>query len=101
MIFSKIVNLINNSRLLGFDPNRIVSYLSNIADLEAKERQLLDSIERAHDEHEMYRKTMEITFKEIEKNKTLLEEFNQPNSIGFGLEELVNIRNMASEFEGV
>ena len=37
---SKIVNLIDNSRLLGFDPNRIVSYLSNIADLEAKERQL-------------------------------------------------------------
>ena len=96
---SKVVNLINNSRLLGFDPNRIVSYLSNIAGLEAKERQLFDSIERAHDEHEMYKKNMEVTFKEIEKNKTLLEEFNQLNSIGFGLEELVNIRNMASEFE--
>lgn len=54
---SKVVNLINNSRLLGFDPNRIVSYLSNIAGLEAKERQLFDSIERAHDEHECTRKT--------------------------------------------
>lgn len=96
---SKVVNLINNSRLLGFDPSRIVSYLSNIADLEAKERQLFVSIEKAHDEHEMYKKSMEITFKEIEENKTLLEEFNQLNSIGFGLEELANIRNMASEFE--
>jgi hypothetical protein len=96
---SKVVNLINNSRLLGFDPNRIVSYLSNIADLEARERQLLDSIGRAHDEHEMYKKNMKITFKEIEENKTLLETFNQLNSMGFGLEELANIRNMSSEFE--
>jgi hypothetical protein len=96
---SKVVNLINNSRLLGFDPNRIVSYLSNIANLEVRERQLLDSIQGAHDEHEMYKKNMEITFKEIEENKTLLETFNQLNSMGFGLEELVNIRNMASEFE--
>jgi hypothetical protein len=96
---SKVVNLINNTRLLGFDPNRIVSYLSDIADLEAKKRQLFVSIEKAHDEHEMYRKNMEITFKEIEENKTLLEEFKQLNSMGFGLEELVNIRNMASEFE--
>jgi chaperonin cofactor prefoldin len=95
---SKVVNLINNSRLLGFDPNGIVSYLSNIADLEVKERQLLDSIGIAHDEHEMYKKSMEITYKEIEENNTLLETFNQLNSMGFGLEELVNIRNMASEF---
>jgi chaperonin cofactor prefoldin len=95
---SKVVNLINNSRLLGFDPNGIVSYLSNIADLEVKERQLLDSIGIAHDEHEMYKKNMEITYKEIEENNTLLETFNQLNSMGFGLEELVNIRNMASEF---
>jgi hypothetical protein len=96
---SKLVNIINNSRLLGFDPNRILYYLSNIADLEARERQLLDSIQRAHDEHEMCRENMEITFKEIEENKTILETFNQLNSMGFGLEELVNIRNMASEFE--
>jgi hypothetical protein len=96
---SNVVNLINNSRLLGFDPNRIVSYLSNITDLEARERQLHDSIRRARDEHEMYKKNMNITFKEIEENKTLLETFNQLNSMGFGLEELVNIRNMASEFE--
>ncbi len=96
---SKVVNLINNSRLLGLDPNRIVSYLANIANLESRERQLLDSIGRAHDELEMYEKNMKITFKEIEENKTLLEEFDQLNSIGFGLEELVNIRNMASEFE--
>ena len=96
---SNVVNLINNSRLLGFDPNRIVSYLSNITDLEARERQLHDSIRRALDEHEMYKKNMNITFKEIEENKTLLETFNQLNSMGFGLEELVNIRNMASEFE--
>lgn len=96
---SKVVNLINNTRQLGFDPNRIVSYLSNLADLEAKERQLFDSIERARDEHEMYKKNMEITYKEIEKNNTLLETFNQLNSMGFGLEELANIRNMASEFE--
>ena len=97
---SKIVNLINNSRLLGLDPNRIVSYLANIANLESRERQLLDSIGRAHDELDMYKKNMKITFKEIEENKTLLEELHQLNSIGFGLEELVNIRNMASEFEG-
>jgi hypothetical protein len=96
---SNVVNLINNSRLLGFDPNRIVSYLSNITDLEARERQLHDSIRRARDEHEMYKKNMNITFREIEENKTLLETFNQLNSMGFGLEELVNIRNMASEFE--
>jgi hypothetical protein len=96
---SKVVNLINNSRLLGFDPIRIVSYLANIANLEVRERQILDSIQRTHDEHEMCKKNIEITFKEIEENKTLLETFNQLNSMGFGLEELVNIRNMASEFE--
>jgi hypothetical protein len=95
---SKLVNLINNSRLLGFDPNRIISYLSNITDLEARERQLPDSIGRARDEHEMCKKNMDITYKEIEENKTILETFNQLNSMGFGLEELVNIRNMASEF---
>jgi hypothetical protein len=96
---SKLVNLINNSRLLGFDPIRIVFYPSNITDLEARERQLLDSIVRARDEHEMCKKNMDTTFKEIEENKTLLETFNQLNSMGFGLEELVNITNMASEFE--
>jgi hypothetical protein len=96
---SKLMNLVNNSKLLGFDPNRILSYLSNIAALEARERLLLDFIQRAHDEHEMCKKNMEITFKEIEENKTILETFNQLNSMGFGLEELVNIRNMASEFE--
>lgn len=96
---SKVVSLINNSRLLGFDPSQIVSYLANIADLEERERQLLDSIKRAHDEHEMCKRNTKITFKEIEENKTLLETFNQLDSMGFGLEELVNIRNMASEFE--
>jgi hypothetical protein len=96
---SKVVNLINNSRLLGFDPNQITSYLSNIADLQERERQLLDSIRRAHDEHEMCKKSIEITFKGIEENKILLETFNQLNSMGFGLEELAIIRNMASEFE--
>jgi hypothetical protein len=96
---SKVVNLINNSRLLGFDPSQITSYLSNIADLQQRERQLLDSIRRAHDEHEMCKKSIEITFKEIEENKILLETFNQLNSMGFGLEELAIIRNMASEFE--
>ena len=35
----KLVNLINNSRLLGFDPNRIVVYISSITDLEERERQ--------------------------------------------------------------
>jgi hypothetical protein len=96
---SKVVNLINNSRLLGFDPNQIVLHLANIADLEERERQLLDSIKRAHDEHEMCKRNMKITFKEIEENKTLLETFNPLDSMGFGLEELVNIRNMASELE--
>ena len=96
---SKVVNLVNNSRMLGFDPNQVVSYLANIADLEERERQLLDSIKRAHDEHEMCKRNIKITFKEIEENKTLLETFNRLDSMGFGLEELVNIRNMASEFE--
>jgi hypothetical protein len=70
---SKVVNLIHNSRLLSYDPNRIVSYFSNITDLEVKERELLDSIGRAHNEREMCKKNMEITFKEIEENKILLE----------------------------
>lgn len=95
----KLVNLINNSRLLGFDPNRIVVYISNITDLEGRERQLHDSISRAHDELNMYKNSKEITFKEIKENEILLDTFNQLNSMGFGLEELLNIRDMASEFE--
>ncbi|MGH9987101.1 MAG: hypothetical protein ACRD8W_24405 [Nitrososphaeraceae archaeon] len=95
----KLVNLINNSRLLGFDPNRIVVYISNITDLEERERQLHDSISRAHDELNMYKNSKEITFKEIKENEILLHTFNQLNSMGFGLEELLNIRDMASEFE--
>ena len=91
----KLVNLINNSRLLGFDPNRIVVYISSITDLEERERQLHDSISRAHDELNMYKNSKEITFKEIKENEILLHTFNQLNSIGFGLEELLNIRDMA------
>jgi len=95
----EIVNLINNSRLLGFDPNRIVDYISNIADLEGRERQLHDSTNKAGDELKMYKNNIEITFNEIRENQTLLDTFNQLKSMGFGLEELLNIRDMASEFE--
>ena len=43
----------------------------------------------------MYKNSKEITFKEIKENEILLHTFNQLNSIGFGLEELLNIRDMA------
>ncbi len=95
----KLVNLLNNSRLLGFDPNKIVGYISNIADLEQREKRLHDSIIRAHDESKITKNSMDITFKEINENKILLDTFNQLNSMGFGLQELLNIKDIASEFE--
>jgi chaperonin cofactor prefoldin len=95
----KLVNLLNNSRLLGFDPNKIVGYFSNIADLEQRERKVHDSIAIAHDELNITKNSMDITFKEINENKILLDTFEQLNSMGFGFEELLNIKDMASEFE--
>ena len=97
--FPKLVNLLNNSRLLGFDPNKIVGYISNIADLEQREKRLHDSIIAAHDESKITKNSMDITFKEINENKILLDTFNQLNSMGFGLQELLNIKDIASEFE--
>jgi len=95
----KLVNLLNNSRLLGFDPNKIMGYISNIADLEQREKRLHDSIIRAHDESKITKNSMDITFKEINENEILLDTFNQLNSMGFGLQELLNIKDIASEFE--
>ena len=95
----KLVNLINNSRLLGFDPNRIQAYISNIADLEEREKQLHESIKYSQDELIMQKNLKEITFREMEGNISQLETYYELNSMGFGLEELLSIREMAKEFE--
>jgi len=91
---------LKNGERYNFDINQIVQKISSNQSLEYEEQELQKRLARERDDLYVVRNTSRVIEMDMEQNAAKLKYCNDLSSLGFGLDELIGLKNTIVEITG-
>lgn len=91
---------LKNGERYNFDINQIVQKISSNQSLEYEEQELQKRLARERDDLYVVRNTSRVIEMDMEQNAAKIKYCNDLSSLGFGLDELIGLKNTVVEITG-
>jgi len=91
---------LKNGERYNFDINQIVQKISSNQSLEYEEQELQKRLARERDDLYVVRNTSRVIEMDMEQNAAKIKHCNDLSSLGFGLDELIGLKNTVVEITG-
>jgi len=91
---------LKNGERYNFDINQIVQKISSNQSLEYEEQELQKILARERDDLYVVRNTSRVIEMDMEQNAAKIKYCNDLSSLGFGLDELIGLKNTVVEITG-
>jgi outer membrane murein-binding lipoprotein Lpp len=93
----KLINVINNLKRFGYDAKTITKNLSNINNLQTREKELQSQVDRLESRLKRAEQDYSIAEEKLASNKQALGVYNELQNMGFGLKELKLLKYIVTE----